>query len=124
MIDHSTNHPASETGSPPAPTARELALGRKLGRRIRLGAEPIGRQLDLRFRAIVAMTGILAGVGSMFLAIFAAFGRPDVGFAVGGLILGPVAAWAWLDFALLRHRALAYDREVAASEMTGTPPAG
>ncbi len=45
------------------------------------------------------------------LGIFAAFGRADVGMAVAGLLLLPVAAWAWMDFALLRHRAAAYARE-------------
>ena len=92
-------------------TAREHYWRKKLHRRIRFGAEPIERQLAQRLRAMLALSAILAAIGSMFFLIFAAFGRVDVGLAVAALLLAPVAAWAWLDFAWLRHRALCYVRE-------------
>jgi hypothetical protein len=100
---------------------REAYWRRKL-RRLRLEAEPIGEQVYRQLRATVGVTGVSVAIGMMFLAIFAAFGRPDVGAILPGVLLGPVVALAWLDFAILKARASRYSREKAASKATDAPP--
>ena len=61
-------------------------------------------------------------VGAMFLAIFAAFGRPDVGALVVGVLLAPVIGWAWFDHARLEARAATYLRERAELDPSTPPP--
>jgi hypothetical protein len=100
---------------------REARWRRKL-RRLRLGAEPVEEQVARLRRVTVALTVVLAAIGILFLAIFAAFGRPDVGAAVVAVLLGPVVGWAWLDQALLGSRAAAYLRDRAAHASNETPP--
>jgi len=90
--------------------AREIDWQRKL-RPIRVGAEPILDQLRRRFQAMLLMTGLTSMIALMMLAIFAGFGRPDVGLGVAGLIVLPVTSWIWLDYLLLRSRTFAYWRE-------------
>ena len=100
---------------------REAYWRRRL-RRIRFDAEPIGEQLARQFRVTVALTAIPGGVGLMILAIFAAFGRVDVGSAVVGvLVLRPGVGLAWLDYAVLRARVLSYLQERAAHKNSETP---
>ncbi len=89
---------------------RERYWRRKL-RRLRLDAEPIAEQLERQRRTTIVLTAIPSGIGLMFLAIFAGFGRPDVGAAVVGLVIVPIVAMAWFDFARLRSGAAAYLRE-------------
>ncbi len=100
---------------------RDAYWRRKL-RRLRLGAEPVEVQVARYRRATIVLTAASAVVGLMFLAIFAAFERLDVGLAVAGVILVPVVALAWLDFAVLRSRASAYLAEQAAREPADGPP--
>jgi hypothetical protein len=102
-------------------TDREAYWRRKL-RRLRIGAEPIEAQLDRQFRATVVLTAIPGVIGSMILAIFSAFGRPDVGLAVAGVLLLPVVVLAWLDYGVLRARASSYLRETTTRENTDAPP--
>ena len=100
---------------------REAYWRRKL-RRFRFGAEPIGEQLARQFRVTIALTAIPGGIGLMFLAIFGAFGRVDVGMVVVGVLVVPVVAFAWIDYAVSRARTSAYLEERAAREKTATPP--
>jgi len=100
---------------------REAFWRRKLSR-LRFGAEPIEEQMARQFRVTVALTAIPSGIGLMILAIFAAFGRPDVGAVVVGVLLGPVVALAWLDYAVLRARASTYLEEWAEHEKADVPP--
>jgi hypothetical protein len=84
---------------------------RKLGR-IRLGVEPVEDQLARYYRVTLMLTALPAGLALIFVALFAAFGRPDVGLVLVLILLAPVVAMAWIDYALLRSRALGYLREL------------
>jgi hypothetical protein len=86
------------------------AWARRLGR-LRLGAEPLRVQLERYRRTTWALTIVCCIVAAMFFAIFAAFRRPDLGALFATILFAPVIALAWLDFARLRARALAYIRE-------------
>lgn len=91
-------------------TARQSYWRRKL-RRLRLEAEPIEQQVA-RYRRVTVALSSLAGVLALaFLALFGAFRRPDVGAVVVGVLLVPIAVLAWIDQAVLEHRARAYLRE-------------
>jgi hypothetical protein len=76
-------------------------------------AEPVDIEghLRIRFYATIVMSCLLAMIGLMILAIFGAFGRPDVGVRIFGFLFMPVVFWTWLDYAILRHRVHAYIRE-------------
>jgi hypothetical protein len=90
--------------------ARENQWRRKLGR-LRLGVEPIEEQLA-RYRGVTwALTVVPSVLGLMFFALFAAFGRPDIGLIVDAIILLPIIAVAWFDYALLARRARRYLEE-------------
>ncbi len=101
--------------------SREAYWRRKL-RRIRFGAEPISEQVSRQFRVTVALSGLAIGIGFIFLAIFAAFGRPDVGAVLIGVLVGPIVGLAWLDYAVLRIRISAYLKEMAARKNSDAPP--
>lgn len=81
--------------------ARMRDWRRKLGR-IRLGVEPIDDQLRRYFRVTLAVTAVAGFLTVFFLALFAAFKRPDVGAVLAIVLLGPIVAMAWLDHARLR----------------------
>jgi hypothetical protein len=83
---------------------------RRLGR-LRLGAEPVPEQVDRYRRVTWALTAVPLTIGLMFVALFAAFERPLLGTVIAGMLVVPVAGLAWLDFALLRRRATAYEKE-------------
>jgi hypothetical protein len=100
---------------------REARWKRKL-RRLRLDAEPIEEQLERHRRVTIALSAVSALIGLMFLAIFAAFGRPDVGAVVSGVLVVPVVGLAWVDHAILEARASAYLRERAAHFSKANPP--
>jgi hypothetical protein len=91
---------------------REQFWRRKLGR-IKLGVEPVEEQLAKYRRVTWMLTAVPLGFALMFLGIFAAFRRPDVGLILVGILLLPVVLVAWVDFALLRGRAAGYLRERA-----------
>ena len=90
---------------------RQRYWSKKLGR-IRLGAEPVEVQLDKYRRVTIGLTVVPFCVGLMFVALFSAFGRPDVGLILASVLFVPVVAIAWIDFAVLNARVKAYLREV------------
>ncbi len=91
-------------------SARRDHWARKLGR-LRLGVEPLEVQLARYKRVSWVLTGVCAGIGSMFVALFSAFNRPDIGLIVVAVLLGPVMALSWLDYFRLNRRARAFLRE-------------
>src|SRR4051812_45624771 len=80
---------------------------RKLGR-LRLGVEPLEEQLARYRRVTWMLTAVPAGIGLMFVALFAAFRRPDVGLWLAGLLLAPIVIVAWIDYGVLRWRVTRY----------------
>ena len=52
----------------------------------------------------------------MFLGLFTAFGRPDIGAVVVVILFGPVIVFSWLGFKKLERRAKAYLAELARFE--------
>lgn len=61
-------------------------------------------------------------IGLMILAIFAAFGRADIGLKVFGVECVPATILCWLDLYSLRNRAMAYLRERAETTADDAPP--
>ena len=59
---------------------REQEWRRRLGR-LRLGVEPIEEQLERYRRVTWALTAVPAIIAVMFLGLFIAFGRFDIGYA-------------------------------------------
>ena len=90
--------------------SRERHWQRRL-KRLRLGAEPVEQQLARYQRVTWMLTAMPLAVGLMFVALFAAFGRPDVGAIVAGVLFVPVIAIAWLDYAWLASKVGRYRRE-------------
>ena len=90
---------------------RQRYWSKKLGR-IRLGAEPVLVQLEKYRRVTIGLTVVPFCVGLMFVALFSAFGRPDVGLILASVLFVPVVAIAWIDFAVLSNRVKGYMREV------------
>jgi hypothetical protein len=84
---------------------------RKLGR-IQLGAEPVEEQLAKYRRVTWMLTGVPLGLSLMFVALFAAFRRPDVGLVVSGILFLPIVLLAWIDYGLLSRRVARYSREL------------
>ncbi|MDR3636118.1 MAG: hypothetical protein P4L84_20115 [Isosphaeraceae bacterium] len=104
--------------------ARQHDWQRKL-RRLRLSAEPVEEQLARYKRVTWMLTAVPLGLSLMFLALFSAFRRPDIGAILAGVLFLPVIAIAWLDYVLLAAKVNRYRRERAqyegeqASEGTG-----
>jgi len=82
----------------------------KLGR-LRLGVEPLDEQLARYRRVTWALTAVPSLLALMFLTLFGVFGRPDIGLVFVAIILVPIVAGAWIDYALLARRAGRYVRE-------------
>jgi hypothetical protein len=94
---------------------REQEWRRKLGR-LRLGVEPLGEQLA-RYRGVTwAITAVAAIIAVMFLALFTAFGRSDIGALVVIILFGPIIAFSWVGFKKLERQANAYLGELAQFE--------
>lgn len=91
---------------------REHYWRRKLGR-LRLGAEPLGEQLERYRRVTWALTLVPSAIALMFIALFTVFGRPDIGLILVAILLAPVVAFAWLDYARLARNARLYQAERA-----------
>jgi hypothetical protein len=89
---------------------RETYWRRKLGR-LRLGVEPIEDQLARYRRVNWALTAVPSVVGAMILAIFTAFGRPDIGLKFVAILLLPIVLGAWWDYHRMISRARHYRRE-------------
>jgi hypothetical protein len=94
---------------------REQEWRRKLGR-LRLGVEPLDEQLARYRRVTWALTAVPAIIAVMFLGLFTAFGRSDIGAVVVAILFGPIIAFAWLGFKKLERRANAYLAELARFE--------
>ena len=102
--------------------ASRVAYWEKKLRPFRLDAEPFEGQLRQRFYATVVVTAVILFIASFMLAIFAAFGRVDIGLRLVALSFLPVALWFWLDYAVLRSRALSYLRECGEPGNNDAPP--
>ncbi len=90
---------------------REAWWRRRLGR-LRLGVEPLEVQVA-RYRLVTwALTVVPAILAVMFLALFTAFGRPDIALILTAILLLPIVLFAWIDQALLTHRARRYLAEL------------
>jgi hypothetical protein len=116
-----TKGPRSESVSDEAWQARQRYWRRKLGR-LRLGVEPLEDQLARYRRVTWMLTAVPLAIGLMFVGLFAAFERPDVGLVLVSILLVPIVAIAWLDYGLLRLRAGRYTRERAEYERRQATP--
>jgi hypothetical protein len=94
---------------------REQEWRRRLGR-LRLGVEPIEEQLERYRRVTWALTAVPAIIAVMFLGLFIAFGRFDIGAVVVAILFGPIIVFSWLGFKKLERRARAYLAELARFE--------
>lgn len=89
---------------------RRIKWGRKLGR-LRLGVEPLDAQLDRHRRVTSVMSAVSGAIGLLFIALFSAFGRPDVGLIFVAVFLLPIIIFSWAGYLLLARRAHAFERE-------------
>ncbi len=89
---------------------RERYWRRKL-RRLRFGVEPLAVQLEKYRKVTVALSCVCAAIALMFVMIFTAFGRPDVGAIVDLVLFVPIVGLAWLDYLTLASRVAAYEAE-------------
>jgi hypothetical protein len=89
---------------------RRIRWGRKLGR-LRLDVEPLETQLARHRRVAWGLTTVSTIIGSMFIALFSAFGRPDVGLIVVAISLLPIVVFHWLGYLRIARRARAFERE-------------
>jgi len=94
---------------------RERHWARKLGR-IRLGVEPIEEQLARYWRSTLGLMVVPAIIAMMFLSLFAAFGRADIGLVVVGVFFVPLILFAWLGYRTMERRAAGYLAERAGFE--------
>lgn len=107
----------------PAPDYAALApdrlrhWSRNLGR-LRLGVEPLDVQVAKYRRTAIALTIVPAIIGLLFLALFSAFERPDIGLLLATLVIVPIAGPVWLGQAKLARRAEAFEREWRAARAT------
>jgi len=110
----------NEPGADEAWRARQGYWRRKLGR-LRLGVEPLDEQLARYRRVTWMLTAVPTGIGLMFVGLFAAFDRPDVGLVVAAILLVPVVVVAWIDYGLLRLRVARFLREQSRFSREETP---
>ncbi len=99
---------------------RELYWRRRL-RRLRFGVEPLAVQVEKYRKVTVALSCVCAGIALMFLMIFAAFHRPDIGAIVDLILFAPVIGLAWIDYRTLAGRAAAYEAERKAKDQARVP---
>jgi len=90
---------------------RQAEWTRKL-RPIHLGAEPVDAQLGQRLGAVGIASVLFSGLMIFFLAIFAGFGRWEIGLMLDGLI-APALGWIWWGYFRLRRSVASYRRELA-----------
>jgi hypothetical protein len=76
-------------------------LGPRL-RRLRLD-EPLPPQLARLRRVTWFLTGLIGAIATFIFALFAAFGRPEIGALVSFLLGLPLIAMAWWDDRSLRR---------------------
>jgi hypothetical protein len=82
----------------------------RLGR-LRLGAEPIEVQLERYRRVTWVLTAIPTALAIFIFTLFTAFRRPGIGSIVALILFLPVVSIAWIDFAILKGKAIRYWRE-------------
>jgi hypothetical protein len=116
-----TNVPEPEPGPDADWQRRERYWRRKLGR-IRLGAEPIGDQVAKYRRVTWMLTAVPLVLALIFVGLFTAFGRPDVGGVLALVLFLPMIVVAWVDFGLLSLRAGRYLRELEAQRGRRSTP--
>jgi hypothetical protein len=104
-----SQRPHGLTSNPDWP-ARQRYWQRKL-KRLRLNAEPIEVQVARYRRVTWMLSAVACGLAAVFVALFSAFRRPDVGLVLAGVLFLPVVGLAWLDYAVLATRAERYRRE-------------
>ena len=90
---------------------RQRYWRRKLGR-LRLGVEPLEEQLARYRRVTWMLTAIPLILAAMFVSLFAAFRRPDIGLIVALVLFCPIVVLAWLDLAVLQLRVARYTQEL------------
>jgi hypothetical protein len=59
----------------------------------------------------IVLSAVSAGIALMFLMIFSAFHRPDIGLILIAILFVPIISLAWLDFRTLAGRVEEYERE-------------
>jgi hypothetical protein len=90
---------------------REAWWRKKLGR-LRLGVEPLAEQVTRYRRVTWALTVVPSILAIMFVALFTAFGRPDIGVVLCTIVLAPIVLFAWIDQVRLARRARRYLAEL------------
>ncbi len=100
--------------------ARQRYWQRKLGR-LRLGAEPLDVQVERYRRVTWMLTAVPLGIALMFVGLFAAFHRPLYGVVLAAILLLPVVVIAWIDFSILRLRAVRYARSSVSTRSAPGP---
>jgi hypothetical protein len=93
----------------------------KLGRFL-MNPESLEVQLAASKRVVAAMTGVVAVIASIIVAIFTAFGRVDIGLVVVGFILLPIVASAWMGQLRRSRNVAAYLRELGQERATTASP--
>ncbi|MDE2506166.1 MAG: hypothetical protein KGM43_03035 [Planctomycetota bacterium] len=91
--------------------ATRLVYWRKRMPRIRIDAEPVAEQLARYRRVTDVLTLVSIGVSILFVALFTAFRRPDIGLILAAILFGPVIAISRLDFRNLRRNVENFERE-------------
>jgi membrane protein YdbS with pleckstrin-like domain len=100
---------------------RQQYWRRKLGR-LRLDAEPLEEQLARYHRVTWGLTVVPLVLALLFVILFTAFQRPDVGIALATILLLPVVVLAWIDYGLLKRRVARYRHELEEyRKRQGTP---
>ncbi len=91
-------------------------------RPIRLGAEPVADQIRRRMLVNAAGSVCVALIGLIFLGIFAAFGRSDLGLIIAGTLFAVGIVGNWIVYFRLRRRMRAYLVELEGDENDNAPP--
>ena len=109
------NPTPTEAPSDPEWELRLQYWRRRLGR-IRLGVEPVEDQVAKYRRATLMLSAVVLGLALIFLSLFTAFRRSDVGAVLVLVLLVPIVGFAWIDNTLLLRRVAAYQRDLREHE--------
>jgi hypothetical protein len=113
--------PAQEPVVDEAWVARQRYWQGRLGR-LRLGVEPLPEQLAKYRRVTWMLTAVPLVIALIFVSLFTAFQRPDVGLILAAILLLPIVVFAWLEYGLLALRVARYTREHARLAQQRTTP--
>ena len=91
---------------------RQAEWARRL-RPLHLGDSPLAAQLARRRGVVIAASVLLVGLIGFILAIFAGFGRWEIGLGLGGCLFGVPLGWIWWDYLWLRRAVHRFEREQA-----------